>query len=221
MSMLRLPADEHWVGRLAELADGPWTTEAVAAAFLRFGWVEPTQDHVEGYGACLLPEGWVQLWFGWADGEVAPGWNVFLAEYPPDEAELPQEPDEHSELRLGIAYFWPPQGEDDDRPLAERLAGPEEWQEFGATQDAEWIADPAARRADFHAEYERVGSLIRARCGEPTLVVESAEHDGRREIWSRGTMALVLVRGSDEMAYDAWDMISLLVTPSATAGKAH
>lgn len=39
MAMIQVPVDAVWVRRMAELADGPWTEEALVAAFTRYGWI--------------------------------------------------------------------------------------------------------------------------------------------------------------------------------------
>lgn len=206
MAMIRLPVDATWVRRMAELADGPWTEEAVASAFTRYGWV-PRDDG--------MPAPW---WgperadiFGAGDDGRLSGWIMAFEEAPPSEQDagggvvLPE-----SRMSLYCGFFWPPLGEDD----LEAGAG-QDWED-GTDEYEAFILEPEGRRADFVAEYDRIGALVRDVLGEPTRTLRGT--DGKiRAIWDRAVMALVLSINENFWDYSVNDVITLSVAPIESA----
>ncbi|GAA4605811.1 hypothetical protein GCM10023195_20430 [Actinoallomurus liliacearum] len=204
MAMIRVPVDALWVRRMAELADAPWSEEALIAAFERFGWTGAVQRS-EPDGPPRLP------WCDWADllpeqgGRTTySGWTMYF--YEPSDAD--------SLLNAGIALvcgsFWPPCGEDDTGvPDPFAAAGRDEF--LNNDEWAVWVTDPTARRAEFVAEFDRIEALARDVCGEPTRTLR--DERGIASIWERGGAALSLMAEPNEWDYEAYDWITLRVIP--------
>ncbi len=205
--MIRVPVDAAWVRRVAGLADGPWTEEAVTEAFARNGWIQ----------AGDLP--WCDL------GDLAPvdggsgsgsgsGWTMYFYEAPPSEKDPEPVVDPDSGMALFCAGFWPAGGEEDlgepgpcdDRDEMLRMA--DEW--------AACVADPGARRAAFVAEYDRLHALVRDVLGEPTRTIRGAG-GVVHTIWDRGVTALILITEPCAMNYEANDWIALRLAPGMGA----
>jgi hypothetical protein len=210
MAMIKVPVDETWVGRMAGLADGPWTEEAVMAAFTRYGWTSAFAQASPGERP-YLP--WCDLGdLVSADRGVDSGWMMYFDEAPPSEGDPDVDP--QSGMAMFCAGFWPPLGGDDtgeghsDNPYDSRnelLAIADEW--------AVCAAEPEARRADFTAEFDRIHALVRDVFGEPTRTIRG-EHGAVHAVWERAAVSLILVMEPCAMNYEADDWIALRLAPA-------
>ncbi|WP_147376193.1 hypothetical protein [Micromonospora radicis] len=59
-----------------------------------------------------------------------------------------------------------------------------------------WVRRPDAKRAEFHAERDRLTALITSRLATPEIVVTGA-YDTYRAVWRRGDRALLLETTDD------------------------
>ena len=209
--MIKVPVDETWVRRMAGLADGPWTEEAVMAAFTEYGWT--SSIYRTDSGEAFLP--WFDLGdLVTADPHVRSGWTMYFGEAPPSDEDT--KPDPYSRLELWCAAFWPAFGEEDtgersDNPTDscnELLAIADEW--------AACAAEPDAKRTAFVAEFDRIRALVREVFGPPTRTVVG-ENGAVHAVWKRTAASLVLVMEPCEMNYEANDWIALRVTPRESA----
>jgi hypothetical protein len=197
MAMVRVPVDEVWVSQIAELAQGPWTVEAVTSAFVRFGWT----------GALVSSE---LPWLDCADplpGGL--GWCMHFHEWPPSEGDPDGEVPPSSGVELFCAGFWPPHGAEDE---GDQAAGDREELLRAADEWSVCRSAPTARRAEFVAEFERIHALVRKALGEPSRTLQIG--DGAvRVIWEYRVMALILVMEPCAASYGAHDWIALRVAP--------
>lgn len=193
MSLKTLPVDGGWVQRMVDLASGPWERARIEKAFVSYGWASPGPDggaQVEWGGGPCAPQS-----LDGADPGLA-GWYLELGE-PPDGGDSSE-----SFIRLPCALFWPAFGAEDD--------GGSDEDDIDEDYPPAWRRHPDARRADFHAEYDRLGALLRDRLGEPDHVLVG-EMDEYREIWRCGEAAVVLHRTDDISSYSQYDVIMLCV----------
>lgn len=210
--MIRVPVDAAWVRRIAGLADGPWTEEAVTEAFARYGWTWPAEG---SENPPALP--WRDLGdLVPADGEGGDsGWTMYFYEAPPSGEDPGAVADPDSGMALFCAGFWPPDGAEDtgesDGPGGDRdemLRIADRW--------AACVAEPDARRAAFLAEYDRIHALVRDVFGEPTRTVRGVG-GAVHTIWDRGVTALILIMEPCAMNHDATDWIALRLAPGMGA----
>lgn len=126
-----------------------------------------------------------------ADGEPL-GWWVELGAAPPD-------PDMW--VHLPCALYWPAFG-------AEEPDDPDDEDEYEEDLPPLWARRPAAGRAEFHAERDRLVALITARLGAPEPVVAGA-YDSYRAVWRRGDRALLLETTDDIHTYSHYDVLCI------------
>ncbi|MFI6284595.1 hypothetical protein ACIBCM_07535 [Streptomyces sp. NPDC051018] len=196
MTLKSLQVDATWVRRLVALAGRGWDRSELEDVFLRHGWAR--------LGAGGRPE------IAWGGGAASPhdidgggeggiGWRLELGDPPGKGAE-------DAYVRLSCALFWPAFGEEPQD--AEHTEDEED--DLDGDYGPAWIRRPGATRADFHAEYDRLGALIRAELGEPDRTT-SADMDEYGEIWNRDTGEVVLQRTDDINSYSHYDVIALRV----------
>ncbi|RAY16499.1 hypothetical protein DPM19_06445 [Actinomadura craniellae] len=206
--MKLLPIDAGWVRRMAVLADGPWTREVVESALRAHGWAGPDPVVWDPGEPHHLPGEAGEA----GDEEEGPtGWKLELGEPPP--ADPGEAPEPHSFVALPFALLWPPPGLLDDDWDDE-----EEEDDLDEDYSAAWARRPEAGPEEFHAEFDRVGTLVRELLGPPTRTFGVPGDEVRREIWDRGPMALVLAMDDDVPTYSHYDRIALTVRPSSSAG---
>ncbi|MEU6971390.1 hypothetical protein AB0A71_27340 [Kitasatospora aureofaciens] len=198
MAMKTLQVDGEWVRRLVGLAEGAWDQAEVERAFLEYGWAEADEAGAAvvewGAGPCA------PHFFGEAAGDMV-GWRFELGDPPVDGGP------ESSFVQLPCALFWPPFGAEPDDVDGEEGDLDEEF-------SADWVRFPDAPRAEFHAEYDRLGALLRAELGEPSKVIP-ADMDDRQEVWHRNGLQIVLHRSDDINTYSHYDVINLRIGPAA------
>ncbi|MFF0445290.1 hypothetical protein ACFYT4_02535 [Streptomyces sp. NPDC004609] len=194
MTWKSLQVDAVWVRRLTALADQPQNTSGLEAAFLRYGWARPGPEgrpEIEWGGGAASPH---EITGGGGEGV---GWRLELGDAP---GEVPGA----WFARLPCALFWPAFG---DEPEDVEDAGQDDLDDdYGPA----WIRRPEAERTDFHAEFRRLGELIRAELGEPDET-GSAEMDERWERWDRKAGVVVLERTDDINSYSHYDVIAVRV----------
>jgi hypothetical protein len=196
MSLKLLPVDEVWVDRMVALAGVPWERARVEAMFVQWGLARPGEE-IEWEGGPGGPQIAVD-----ADGERT-GWRVELGAAPP-------EPDMW--VHLPCALFWPSFGKDQTGGADE-----EDWD-----WPRLWVQRPDARRAEFHAERDRLAALIGARLGAPEFVVTGG-YDSYRAVWRQGDRALLLETGDDISSYSEYDVLGIRIRrydPSLTESGA-
>jgi hypothetical protein len=71
-----------------------------------------------------------------------------------------------------------------------------------------WARRPDARRAEFHAERDRLPALITARLSAPEIVV-TGTYDSYRAVWRRGDRALLLETTDDIHTYSHYDVLGI------------
>lgn len=185
MSLKLLPVDEVWVDRMVTLCSVPWERAMVEAMFVEWGLARPGEA-VEWEGGPGAPQFAVD-----ADGELS-GWSVELGAAPPD-------PDMW--VHLPCALYWPAFG-------AEEPDNADDEDEYDEDMPPLWARRPDARRAEFHAERDRLAALITARLGTPEIVVTGA-YDSYRAVWRRGDRALLLETTDDIHTYSHYDVLGI------------
>lgn len=203
MPMIRVPVDAAWVRRMAELADGPWTAEAVEAAFRRYGWT----------GAFLPGLAWneqVDL-FG-SDGDAS-GWTMQLYDPPPSEDD--GDPGPMRGMALVCASYWPPLAFEDVWATDTGYHESDDWDAMRAfaEQGAAWTIEADARHPDFAAEFDRIHGLVRDILGVPTRVSRRAA-DTVWAVWDRGEAALTLIMEPNAIDYDTYEWLALQIVPT-------
>lgn len=185
---------------MIELAEGQWERSTIERALVSYGWARPADESggvvVEWGGGPGSPH-----FFGRAPGDERVGWRIELGGGPTG-------PEDHSSyVRLPCALFWPAFGEE---PAD---ADPDDEDELDGQYGDDWARLPDAARADFHAEYRRIGALIRAELGEPLEVTEG-ELDEYTESWHLAGLRVTLCRTDDLNSYSHYDVITLGVGPA-------
>ncbi|MGW4032777.1 hypothetical protein ACWEFL_26330 [Streptomyces sp. NPDC004838] len=201
MTLKTLQVDAVWVRRLIAFAERPWDRSQLEEAFLQLGWAGPGAEgrpDVQWGGGAGCPH---EIDGGGVDGV---GWRLELGDPPGIGVE-----DAH--IRLPCALFWPAFGDEADIE-DEEDEGDDEGEEDDLDGDygPAWIRQPEATRAGFHAEYDRLGALIRAELGEPDET-GSADMDEHWETWNRKAGEVVLERTDDINSYSHYDVIALKV----------
>jgi hypothetical protein len=187
MSLKLLPVDDVWVDRMVALADVPWERALVEAMFVEWGLARPGEN-VEWEGGSGAPQFALD-----AHGELS-GWSVELGAAPPD-------PDIW--VHLPCALYWPPFGADESD-------GADEYGTdiYDVGLPPLWKRRPEARRAEYHAERDRLAALITARLGAPEIVV-TGWFDSYRAVWRRGDRALLLEAADDIRTYSHYDVLGI------------
>jgi hypothetical protein len=101
-------------------------------------------------------------------------------------------------VHLPCALFWPSFGADEPY---ERDEEDWDWPRL-------WVRRPGARRAEFHAERDRLAALIVARLGAPEFVVTGTS-DRYRAVWRMADRALLLETGDDIRSYSEYDVLGI------------
>ncbi|MEW1548874.1 hypothetical protein [Streptomyces tsukubensis] len=207
-----LQVDAVWVGRLAALTEHSWDRPGLEEAMVRYGWARPGPDGrpgIEWGGGAAGPHN-VDEPAGDEDGGI--GWRLELGD-PPGEG------NGETFVRLPCALYWPAFGDEPDEPdRPDELVGEEEadGEEDDLDDDLDddygpaWIRQLDATRADLHAEYDRLGRLIRTELGEPDES-GSGELDERWERWNRKAGRVVLELTDDLNSYSHYDVVALCV----------
>jgi hypothetical protein len=195
MTLKSLQVDAVWVRRLIALAERPWDRSQLEDVFLRHGWARPGTDErpdIEWGGGGAAPhdiEG---------DGDDGVGWRLELGDAPGEGAG-------EAYVLLPCALYWPAFGEEPEDDDEDDLDG-----DYGP----QWSRRPEATRADFHAEFDRLGALIREELGEPDET-GSADLDEHWETWRRKAGEIALRRTDDINSYSHYDVIALRVDLTA------
>lgn len=197
VAMKTLQVDGEWIRRMVGLTEGPWDQVEIGRAFLEYGWAQADEDGaavVEWSGGAGSPH-----FFGEAAGESI-GWRFELGDPPTSGGP------ESSFVQLPCALFWPPFGAEPEDVEGEEDDLDEEF-------SADWVRSPDARRAGFHADYDRLGALLRDELGEPEKIIEGSMDD-RQEVWHRNGLQIVLHRSDDINTYSHYDVINLRIGPA-------
>ncbi len=185
MSLKLLPVDEVWVDRMVALTRVPWERAMVEAMFVEWGLARPG-ERVEWEGGPGAPQFAVD-----ADGDLS-GWSVELGAAPPD-------PDMW--VHLPCALYWPAFGADEPHD-------PDDTDEFDEELPPLWTRKPAAGRAEFHAERDRLAALVTSRLGGPEVVVTGA-YDSYRAVWRCDDRALLVETSDDISSYSHYDVLCI------------
>jgi hypothetical protein len=71
-----------------------------------------------------------------------------------------------------------------------------------------WTRKPAAGRAEFHAERDRLAALVTSRLGAPEVVVTGA-YDSYRAVWRCDDRALLVETSDDISSYSHYDVLCI------------
>ncbi|MFJ8232838.1 hypothetical protein ACIQ9E_23295 [Streptomyces sp. NPDC094448] len=204
MTLKTLQVDAVWVRRLAALTEHPWDRPGLEETMLRYGWARPGQDGrpAVGWGGGAAEPHRADDSAAEEDGGI--GWRLELGDAPGEGAV-------ETFVRLPCALYWPAFGDEPDE--AEGGADDDEDDDEDDLDDdygPAWIRQPGATRADLHAEYERLGRLIRTELGAPDES-GSGELDERREEWNRRAGRIVLELTDDINSYSHYDVVALRI----------
>ncbi|MFE7135647.1 hypothetical protein ACFVIM_32795 [Streptomyces sp. NPDC057638] len=210
MTLKSLPVDAVWVRRLVTLAERPWDRAHLEDVFTRHGWARPGpggRPEIAWGGGAGGPHSCDDEGDKGDDSGGGVGWRLELGDAPGEGAG-------DTYLRLPCALYWPPfdeepeeAGDDSEDDEADEADEDDLDGDYGPA----WTRRPEAARADLHAEYDRLGALIRAELGAPDET-GSGEMDERWERWSRTAGEVLLELTDDINSYSHYDVIALRVS---------
>ncbi|MFF3554919.1 hypothetical protein ACWD4V_20630 [Streptomyces tsukubensis] len=200
-----LQVDAVWVRRIAALTEHSWDRPGLEETMLRYGWARPGPDGrpaIEWGGGAAGPH---NIDDPAADEDGGIGWRLELGD-PPGEGSG------GTFVRLPCALYWPAFGDEPDEADEADGEGEADGEEDDLDDDygRAWIRQPDATRAELHAEYDRLGRLIRTELGEPDES-GSGDLDERWEQWNRKAGRVVLELTDDINSYSHYDVVALRV----------
>ncbi|WP_330250527.1 hypothetical protein OG874_30440 [Nocardia sp. NBC_00565] len=208
MTMHTLPIDADRVRRMVQLTSR-WQRDALERTLVEYGWVTDTE-------VSLLP--WCEsqcapFYFG-VDGDSgspdSARWRLDFGCPPESHDHGAPEEDDHGTpfIQLLCALKWPAFGQDPDPE------DPDEFDDFD-DNDGRWTTHSEITRADWDAEFDRLGALLRGQLGTPAHTETPDKSGYRLERWQLDDMAVVLVSGDDINSYSFYDAIFLRICPAA------
>ncbi|MGY0232082.1 hypothetical protein [Longispora urticae] len=192
MVMKVLPVDAGWVRAVLALTAEPWGRGPVEAAFRAHGWA-PADTALDWDGGSGVPHFFAPGSDGPDPDDDGTGWRFELSA----DGDRPV-------VRLPCALFWPAFGDEPD---------PDDEDDLDEEYSAVWARRPRATAADFRAEYDRLAALVGAELGAPETT-DADDMGGRRTVWARGPLAVVLELTDDINSSSHYDVVAVTVGPA-------
>lgn len=210
MTMHTLPIDADWVRRMVQLTSR-WNQHALERSLFEYGWV--TDIDISSLPWC---QSQCEPYYFGIDSDSGSShsarWRLDFGCPPGKAGDGALEEDNHGTpyIQLLCALKWPAFGEDPDPDDGD------DFDDFVDTDD-QWTTRSDVTRADWDAEFDRLGALVRGELGTPAHTDPPDNYGHRLERWELDDMAVVLVSGDDINSQSFYDAIFLRICPAASS----